>query len=81
MADLLQLRDALALKGRADARQLSAELNLSAAMTQAMLDRLVLMGKVERLDEAPAAPPAGCRHCPQSGACRPPSYRLTAQKE
>lgn len=75
MADLLQLRDALALLGRADARQLSAQLNLSAAMAQAMLERLVMMGKAERL--AGADVPAGCRHCPQGDGCQTPYYRLT----
>ncbi|WP_410013222.1 FeoC-like transcriptional regulator [Sodalis sp. C49] len=82
MADLLRLRDALALRGQADARQLSAQLNLSAAMTQAMLEQLVMMGKAERLRVAAGADlPAGCRHCPQGGGCRTPVYRLTPRRD
>lgn len=79
MATLLQLRDALALRGQADATQLSAQLSLSSAMTQAMLDRLIIMGQVERVDTAPIdknAVSGGCKHCPQNRRCRLVTYRL-----
>ncbi len=77
MADLLQLHDALALSGQASARQLSSRLHLSAAMAEAMLERLVIMGKAERVGQEPPAQPQGsCRHCPQGSACHGPYYRL-----
>ncbi|WP_213993279.1 FeoC-like transcriptional regulator [Sodalis sp. dw_96] len=73
MGSLLQLRDALALRGQADTAQLSAQLNLSVALTQAMLERLVSMGQAERIA---AAGGTGCKHCPQSRKCRTETYRL-----
>lgn len=77
MADLLQLRDALALSGQASASQLSARLNLSAAITEAMLERLVLLGKAERVkDHRSGSPNGACRRCVQSTACATPYYRL-----
>jgi len=77
MADLLQLRDALALSGQANVRQLSARLNQSTAMTEAMLERLVLMGKAERVKEHNASDvPGRCRHCPEGANCAIPYYRL-----
>ncbi len=75
MGKLLQLRDALALLGQADTPRLSAQLNLSAAMTEAMLERLVSMGQVERIA---AVDTGGCKHCPQKRQCRAPAYRLVA---
>ncbi len=79
MATLLQLRDALALRGQADATQLSAQLSLSSAMTQAMLERLIIMGQVERIDIPPIDKNTingGCKHCPQNRQCRLATYRL-----
>ncbi len=75
---LLQLRDALALRGQADTAQLSAQLNLSVAMTQAMLERLVNMGQAERIATADTG--SGCKHCPQSGQCRAAAYRLVTSR-
>jgi len=80
MADLLQLRDALALSGQANARQLSARLNQSDAMTEAMLERLVMMGKAERVKGHNAGEVTGyCRHCPEGANCDKPYYRLSVQ--
>ncbi|XBS69512.1 FeoC-like transcriptional regulator [Acerihabitans sp. KWT182] len=75
MGKLLQLRNALALHGQADITQLSAQLNLSAALTEAMLERLVTMGRAERI-AADTGGGKGCRHCPRSRGCRAASYRL-----
>ncbi|MEA9390911.1 FeoC-like transcriptional regulator [Acerihabitans sp. TG2] len=77
MADLLQLRDALALNGQANVRQLSASLNQPTAMTEAMLEQLVLMGKAERVEEPNTVDLTGhCRHCPEGANCAIPYYRL-----
>ncbi len=81
MADLLQLRDALALSGQASARQLSARLNQSTAMTEAMLERLVLMGKAERVKGLNVGEISGhCRHCPDGAGCDIPYYRLSVHQ-
>jgi len=80
MGNLLQLRDALGLLGQADTAQLSAQLNISAAMTQAMLERLVSMGQVERIAAAVAGRGTGCKHCPQSRQCHGASYRLVTPR-
>lgn len=79
MSTLLQLRNALALRGQADATQLSAQLSLTSAMTQAMLEQLIIMGQVERIDTAESenhADSGGCKHCPQNRQCRLVTYRL-----
>ncbi|MBO2007404.1 ferrous iron transporter C, partial [Serratia marcescens] len=52
MAGLLQVRDALALLGSAQAQQLSQSLATPLPLVQAMLDRLAAMGKkVERIEQ------------------------------
>ncbi len=51
MAGLLQVRDALALRGSAQAQQLSHSLATPLPLVQAMLDRLTAMGKVERIEQ------------------------------
>ena len=50
MATLIEVRDSLALAGRADARQLSLQLNTPQPLVQAMLERLVAMRKAEAID-------------------------------
>lgn len=45
MAGLLQVRDALALRGSAQAQQLSQSLATPLPLVQAMLDRLTAMGE------------------------------------
>ncbi|TKI05024.1 FeoC-like transcriptional regulator [Martelella alba] len=75
---LLQLRDALALCGRANAAGLSARLNMSVAMAGAMLEQLVAMGHAERVEPTPrstAKTCAGCRQCPSSTRIYPPVYQ------
>ncbi len=65
MAGLLQVRDALALLGSAQAQQLSQSLATPLPLVQAMLDRLAAMGKVERIEQDDGACLSGsCKGCP-----------------
>lgn len=79
MAGLLQVRDALALRGSAQAQQLSQSLATPLPLVQAMLDRLTAMGKVERIEQDGSACLSGsCKSCPQGQGCSTVFYRLKA---
>ncbi len=79
MAGLLQVRDALALLGSAQAQQLSQSLATPLPLVQAMLDRLAAMGKVERIEQDDGACLSGsCKGCPQGQGCSTVFYRLKA---
>ncbi|WP_074011718.1 FeoC-like transcriptional regulator [Candidatus Sodalis sp. SoCistrobi] len=75
MSGLMQLRDALELMGQGDARTLGLRLRLPQAMAAAMLERLEMMGQVERVAGDDTAAGA-CRSCERSSRCRLPCYRL-----
>lgn len=77
MASLLQIRDALALQGGAQAQQLSRQLATPLPLVEAMLERLTAMGKVERIEQDSADCLSGsCRSCPEGQACSSVIYRL-----
>lgn len=77
MASLLQIRDALALQGGAQAQQLSRQLATPLPLVEAMLERLVAMGKVERIEQDNSECLSGsCKSCPQGQACDTVIYRL-----
>lgn len=79
-AGLLQVRDALALCGRADPARLGAQLNLSDAMARAMLEQLVSMGHAERIELGEGENTGtcgGCRRCPQNRQAGQTGYRLS----
>ncbi|MBT9431761.1 ferrous iron transporter C [Candidatus Sodalis endolongispinus] len=65
MSGLMQLRDALELMGQADARALGLRLQLPQAMAAEMLERLEMMGQVERVAGDDTAAGA-CRTCDRS---------------
>lgn len=70
MASLIEVRDMLALQGRMEASQLSAQLHTPQAMIDAMLSRLEAMGKVMKIDEEPDGCLTGnCKSCPEGKAC------------
>ncbi|WP_127957031.1 FeoC-like transcriptional regulator [Serratia microhaemolytica] len=70
MATLLQLRDALALLGSAQAQQLSRQLATPLPLVEAMLERLVAIGKVEQLQMAPNDCSSGrCQGCAETAQC------------
>ncbi|TXE27112.1 ferrous iron transporter C [Serratia marcescens] len=77
MASLLQMIDALALRGSAQAQQLSQSLATPLPLVQAMLDRLTAMGKVERIEQEDGTCLSGrCKSCPQGREHRTVMYRL-----
>lgn len=79
MASLLEVRDALALQGSVQAQQLSRQLATSLPLIEAMLERLVAMGKVVRVELSGNGCLSGsCKHCPQGQDCSTVVYRLVA---
>lgn len=77
MASLLQIRDALALRGSAQAQQLSQQLATPLPLVEAMLQRLTEMGKVERIElDSSECLSGGCKSCPEGLACQTVIYRL-----
>ncbi|MGE6981999.1 [Fe-S]-dependent transcriptional repressor FeoC [Kluyvera intermedia] len=70
MASLIEVRDMLALQGRMEASQLSAQLHTPRALVDAMLGRLEAMGKVVKINEEPDGCLTGsCKSCPEGKAC------------
>lgn len=71
MASLIDVRNLLALRGRMEARQLSAELHIPQAMIDAMLDRMEAMGKAARIRQpATGCLTGSCKQCPEGkSAC------------
>jgi len=77
MNPLIQIRDSLALQGASDARQLSQRLGLPIPLVQAMLERLVIMHKAEKLSDTEPALSGNCQHCPEGKKClHQPRYQL-----
>ncbi len=77
MASLLQIRDALALQGGAQAQQLSRQLATPLPLVEAMLERLTAMGKVVRIEQDNRECLSGsCKSCPEGLSCSTVIYRL-----
>ena len=77
MASLFEVRDALALQGSMQAQQLSCQLATSLPLIEAMLERLIAMGKVVRIEQSGSECLSGsCKGCPQGQACSTVMYRL-----
>lgn len=77
MASLLQIRDALALHGSVQALQLSRQLATPLPLVRAMLERLMAMGKVERIEQDNSAClSVSCKSCPEGQGCSTVVYRL-----
>ncbi|MGP6380667.1 FeoC-like transcriptional regulator [Yersinia bercovieri] len=81
MASLLQLRDAIALSGSADAHQLSQQLAAPLPLVEAMLERLTAMGKIERIEQDNSGCLTGsCKSCPEGqNQCHTAIYQLKDQ--
>ncbi|POP43241.1 ferrous iron transporter C [Superficieibacter electus] len=70
MASLIDVRNMLALQGRMEAGQLSAALNLSRPLLDAMLNRMEAMGKARRMqEEVDSCLTGSCKSCPEGKAC------------
>lgn len=76
MTTLIQVRDSLALAGRADARQLSQQLKAPQPLVQAMLERLVAMRKAETVEEDDSCLSGSCKSCADGKKCLTVSYTL-----
>lgn len=76
MTTLIQVRDHLALAGRADARQLSQQLNAPQPLVQAMLERLVAMHKAETVEVDDSCLSGRCKSCADGKKCLTVSYTL-----
>ncbi|MBG2836603.1 MULTISPECIES: FeoC-like transcriptional regulator [Proteus] len=75
MASLIEVRDCIALNGRADARLISHQLNMPEALVQAMLERLTLMGKLQEVDVEDCLT-GSCKSCPEATACQTKLYQI-----
>ncbi|MFU2315069.1 FeoC-like transcriptional regulator [Rahnella sp. PCH160] len=76
MASLIQVRDSLALAGRADARQLSRQLNTPQPLVEAMLEKLVAMHKAKTIDADDSCLSGSCKSCADGKKCLTVSYTL-----
>ncbi|QAV22945.1 FeoC-like transcriptional regulator [Proteus hauseri] len=76
MASLIQVRDCVALNGRADARLISHQLNAPEPLVQAMLERLTQMGKLDEVDVEECLS-GSCKSCPEATACQTKLYQLS----
>ncbi len=75
MASLIEVRDCIALNGRADARLISHQLNMPEALVQAMLEWLTLMGKLQEVDVEDCLT-GSCKSCPEATACQTKLYQI-----
>lgn len=75
MASLIEVRDCIALNGRADARLISHQLNMPEPLVQAMLERLTLMGKLQEVDVEDCLT-GSCKSCPEAAACQTKLYQI-----
>ncbi|AJJ63615.1 FeoC-like transcriptional regulator [Yersinia aldovae] len=78
MASLLQLRDAIALSGSIGASQLSQQLATPLSLVEAMLEKLTVMGKIERIEQDSSGCLTGsCKHCSEGhNQCNTVIYQL-----
>lgn len=78
MATAIAVRDLLGELGEADVPTLARRLGASQALLDALLERLLAMGVVERIAPAPAAC-GSCRGCGEATRCAPAVYRLAGR--
>lgn len=76
MVSLLQIRDLVALYGQADTDLLSEQLKAPKPLVQAMADKLVAMGKLEKVDLSACLTGTSCKGCPESNDCSHHVYTL-----
>ncbi|MTC28436.1 FeoC-like transcriptional regulator [Providencia alcalifaciens] len=76
MVSLLQARDLIALYGQADIALLSSQLNAPTALVNAMAEKLVSMGKIEKVDISACLTGTSCKGCPESNDCSHFVYKI-----
>lgn len=69
MVSLLQIRDLVALYGQADIDLLSEQLKAPKPLIQAMVEKLVAMGKLEKVDLSACLTGTSCKGCPEGNDC------------
>ncbi|GAB1437861.1 [Fe-S]-dependent transcriptional repressor FeoC [Providencia sp.] len=76
MVSLLQVRDLIALYGQADIALLSEQLKTSPPLVHAMAEKLVSLGKVEKVDISACLTGSSCKGCPESTDCAHFVYKI-----
>ncbi|HGN1706382.1 TPA: FeoC-like transcriptional regulator [Providencia rettgeri] len=76
MVSLLQIRDLIALYGQADIAFLSAQLNTPTPLIHAMTEKLVSLGKIEKVDISACLTGSSCKGCPESTDCSHFVYKI-----
>ncbi|MGL5951874.1 MAG: FeoC-like transcriptional regulator [Providencia rustigianii] len=76
MVSLLQVRDLIALYGQADITLLSTQLNAPAPLVNAMAEKLLSMGKVEKVDISACLTGTSCKGCPEINDCSHFVYKI-----
>lgn len=77
MATAIEVRDLLGELGEADVPTLARRLGASKALLEALLERLLAMGVVEKVAPEPAAC-RSCKGCAEATRCPTTGYRLSS---
>lgn len=76
MVSMLQIRDLIALYGQADVQFLSAQLKTPTPLINAMIEKLVSLGKIEKVDVSACLTGLSCKGCPESQDCTHFVYKI-----
>ncbi|QJP07828.1 FeoC-like transcriptional regulator [Pseudomonas multiresinivorans] len=80
MATTIALRNLLGEMGEADVPTLAQRLGASKALLEALLERLLAMGVVEKVAPEPAAC-GSCKGCTEATRCSTTGYRLSRRDD
>ncbi|MEP9317341.1 FeoC-like transcriptional regulator [Pseudomonas sp. LABIM340] len=78
MATAIAVRNLLGEMGEADVPTLAQRLGASKALLEALLERLLAMGVVEKIAPEPAAC-GSCKGCAEATRCSTTGYRLAGR--
>ncbi len=78
MATAIALRNLLGELGEADVPTLAQRLGASRALLEALLERLLALGVVEKVAPEPAAC-GSCKGCAEATRCATTGYRLSSR--
>jgi len=80
MATAIAVRNLLGEMGEADVPTLALRLGASRALLEALLERLLAMGVVEKIAPEPAAC-GSCKGCTETTRCLTSGYRLAGRND
>jgi len=80
MATVIAVRNLLGEMGQADVPTLAQRLGASKALLEAVLERLLAMGVVEKIAPGLAAC-GGCKGCAETTRCSTTGYRLAGHND